>query len=202
LSIATVDPSPTKFWAIAVVVYHQASEFRFVMDMEKRAMEAPDFFDFNPVTRAYSGVLVDWQERSVALGMPITHWIVERNAAQRFMLQQTALRQYASKMKVLVIPHETTMNKTDASFGVQSIAPHYEYGRVRLPGKPQNPGRIAAMKLVDEVLRWPDGSTDDCVMAYWFFEWNLPKLMALDVSKMPKLRRPTWMGGKNLGGLG
>lgn len=192
LSVAMVDPSPTKFWAIEWVVYHPLSEFRFVMDIEKRAMEAPEFFDFNPTSKAYSGVLVDWQERSVKLGHPITHWIIERNAAQRFMLQQTSLRQYSSKMSFVVIPHETTMNKSDADFGVQSIAPHFEHGRVRLPGLTGNPGRLAAMKLVDEVLRWPDGSTDDCVMAYWFFEWNLPKLVRPDASRMPKSKRPSW----------
>lgn len=192
ISVAMVDPSPTKYWAVEWVVYHPDSEYRFIMDIEKRAMEAPEFFDFNPVTRAYTGLMVDWQERSVALGHPITHWIIERNAAQRFMLQQTSLKQYLSKAKVNLIPHETTMNKSDSNFGVQSIAPHFEHGRVRLPGKPQNPGRLAAMKLVDEVLRWPDGSTDDCVMAYWFFEWNLPKITSPDRSKMPTLTRPSW----------
>ena len=193
LSIATVDPSPTKYWAIQWWVYHPASEFRFLMDLERKKMEAPDFFDFNPTTQAFHGLLVDWQERSAALGWPISHWIVERNAAQRFMLQQTSLKQYATKMGFALLPHETTMNKSDPNFGVQSIAPHYAFGRIRLPGRFDDPGRTKALRLVDELLRWPEGSTDDCVMAHWFLEWNLPKLTAPDRRNMPKPGRPTWM---------
>lgn len=193
LSIATSDPSPTKMWVTQWWLYHPASEFRFLLDLDRRSMEAPDFFDFNPLERAYSGLLVDWQARSVALGVPITHWIVERNAAQRFLLQQTSLRQYLSGRKVNLIPHETSLNKLDDKLGVQSLRSHYEFGRVRLPGKPQNPGRIAAMKLVDEVTRWPEGSTDDCVMAHWFFEFNLPRILVPDRSQMRAPWRPAWM---------
>lgn len=193
LSAMCVDPSPTKFWAVEWWIYHEPSEFRFLMDLIKQSMEAPEFFDFNPITREYSGVLVDWIERAKKLGHPITHVIIERNAAQRFMLQQTALRQYAAREGFLVIPHETTMNKSDPNFGVQAIAPHFEYGRVRLPGLPGNPGRLAAMKLVEEALKWPEGSTDDCVMAYWFFEWNLRKLVSPDRTHMPKIPTPSWV---------
>ena len=31
-------------------------------------------------------------------------------------------------------------------------------------------------KLIDELTTYPHGRTDDCVMADWFQEWNLPKI--------------------------
>ena len=193
ISVATSDPSPTKMWATQWWIYHPGSELRFLIDMERKAMEAPDFFDYNPTTRQYSGLMVDWQERSEKLGFPISHWIVERNAAQRFLLKQTTMQQFTSRHSIHLIPHETTMNKADELLGVQSIRDHYRYGRVRLPGA-RSPlrGRTQSMQLVDELVRWPEGSTDDCVMAHWFLEWNLPKLVTVPRELQPKLPRPTW----------
>lgn len=192
LSIATCDPSPTKYWSVQWWLYHPDSEQRFLLDLHREQMEAPEFFDYNPVDHTYSGLLVDWQERSKMLGKPITHWIVERNAAQRFMLQTAAMRTYRAKMRFTLIPHETTMNKSDEKYGVQSIASHYEYGRVRLPGSRLDHSRVKSMRLVDELVRWPEGSTDDCVMANWFLEWNLPKIVAPDRSSWPTMKRPSW----------
>ncbi len=69
------------------------------------------------------------------------------------------------------------------------------HGRVRLPGKQNNPGRMAAMKLVDEVTKWPEGNTDDCVMAQWFFEYQLPNIHTPYVEP-PQRFVPSWQRSK------
>lgn len=193
VSVATADPSPTKYWSIQWWVYHPASEQRFLMDLIRQGMDAPDFLDWNYNEGAFTGVMEEWQRRSADLGLPITHWVVEANAAQRFILQYDHARRWQSQRSVQVIPHQTHRNKSDPDFGVQTLAPHWRHGRVRLPGKQGNPGRLAAMKLVDEVTKWPEGSTDDCVMAQWFFEYQLPKIYRPQV-KAPQFKRPSWMG--------
>lgn len=192
-SVVTADPSPTRFWSIQWWLYHPDSEFRYLLDLIRQGMDAPDFLDWNYAQGVYTGVLEEWWQRSYDLGDPITHVIVEANAAQRFMLQYDHVRRWSAKRGVQIIPHQTHRNKSDESYGVQSIAPHYEFGRVRLPGKQGNPGRIAAMKLVDEVTRWPEGETDDCVMAHWFMEWQLPNIYVPSSAHQMKLKRPSWM---------
>lgn len=193
LSAVTCDPSPTKMWSVQWWLVNVPTEQRFLLDLVRQAMDAPDFLDWNMNEGVFSGLLEEWWQRSNDVGAPFSHLIVEANAAQRFMLQYDLFRKWASSRKVLVIPHQTHRNKSDPDFGVQSIAPLYRYGKVRLPGRQHGDmGRVAAMKLVDELIRWPAGATDDCVMAQWFLEWNLPQVVPRPVSGK-RVRRPSWM---------
>ncbi len=190
VSVATADPSPTKFWAIEWWVYHPDSEQRFLMDLTREAMDAPDFLDWDYNEGVFRGVMQEWQERSVRLGLPITHWVFEANAAQRFVLQYDHAKRWQRKHGVSVIPHQTHRNKHDDDLGVETIAPHWKHGRVRLPGKNNTPARIQSMKLVDEVTRWPEGGTTDCVMAQWFFEYQLPNIYVPQNVQPPQIHRP------------
>jgi hypothetical protein len=99
-----------------------------------------------------------------------------------------------AKNSVQIIPHDTYRNKTNPDYGVQMIAPNFKFGRVRLPGKASSVGRAISMKLVDEVTRYPQASTDDCVMACWFVMFQM-QYLATPVSKSPpRSRRPSWLG--------
>lgn len=193
-SIATADPSPTKYWSCQWWAYHPATEQRFLLDLVREKMDAPEFLDFDYARAAHTGLMEEWQLRSAALGLPIVRWIIEANAAQRFLLQFDHVRTWQAKHKVAITPHQTQRNKTDQEFGVQSIAPHYQFGRVRLPaGGLGDEARRASMRLVDEVTRYPDSRTDDCVMAHWFLEWHLPKLFPKRVVAPTPARRPSWV---------
>lgn len=194
ISIATADPSPTKYWAVEWWLYHPDSEQRFLIDLERGVMEAPDFLDWNYNEARFTGLMEEWQTTSEDKGVPITAWIVEANAAQRFILQYDHARRWQALHSVDVIPHQTHVNKSDPNFGVETIAPHFQYGRVRLPGKPSSYGRLASMRLIAEAERWPNGATD-CVMAYWFLEWNLPQLYAPASTSAAENQMwvPSWM---------
>lgn len=195
ISIAAADPSPTKFWAISWWVIHPASEQRFLVDLIRQAMDAPAFLDWDYTNNTFTGVMEEWQRRSEDLGAPISTWIVEANAAQRFMLQYDHVRRWQALRRVRIVPHQTHRNKSDAEYGVQSIAPHYRFGRVRLPGWPNDGSRAASLKLVDEVTRYPDSRYDDCLMSHWFVEWNLPRLFPRRSAGGRVLRRPSWLAG-------
>jgi len=154
-------------------------------------MDAPDFLDFNYNAGGFTGVMEDWQNASEIMGFPITHWIVEANACARFLLQYDHVRRWQALHSVNIMPHTTHRNKSDKDFGVETIAPHYKFGRIRLPGKGN--GKVVSMRLIDEVTRYPHGRTDDCVMAQWFFEWQLPNIY----NPTPTARaawRPSWVG--------
>lgn len=193
-SYATADPSPKNFWAVEWWVYHPDSEQRFLMDLVRQRMDANEFLDWDYNEGAFIGLAEQWQRRSRDLGWPIRYWIIEANAAQRFLLQYDHTRRWQALWGISLIGHETNRNKADPAYGVQSIREHYKWGRKRLPGL--GDARLASLKLVDELTRYPQGTTDDCVLADWFGEWNLPRLYVPPAGKPTQLRRPSWMRGR------
>lgn len=198
LSYVTVDPSPTKWWSIQwwVTRCEDGNAYqRFLMDMERRYnMPAPDLLDWSEPTREFVGVMEGWQARSVQLGLPITQWIIEKNGAQRFLLQYEHVRRWMQKWRVDIVPHETTLNKADPYYGVKTIAGIWKYGLVRLPGKQGGRARFTSLKLVEEATHWPDWMTDDCVMSQWMGEYRLPALIPRP-SELPTFRTASWLEG-------
>ncbi len=194
LVVATADPSPTQFWSIQCWLYHEPSKQRFLLDHVRAKMDVTKFLDYNPVSREYSGIMHEWQNLSEALGWRIQYWIVEQNAAQRFMLQYAHVRTWRIAKGVDIIGHTTSVNKADPNYGISTLKQHYRFGRVRLPGKGE--GKLASLRLVDEVTRYPHGRTDDCVMAQWMFEWNLPRLNTTNYHTEPA-ERPSWLTAEN-----
>ena len=116
-------------------------------------MDAPDFLDWNQNEGTFTGLMDEWQQTSRDIGIPISHWIIERNGAQRYLYAYDFTKKWMARNSVEVIPHDTHRNKTDPEFGVQMIAPNFKFGRVRLPGKGASRGY--SMRLVDEVTRYP-----------------------------------------------
>lgn len=207
LSVVTVDPSPTKYWAIQwwVTPAHGPpleNRVRYLMDLYRQKMSAPDALYAEPIAAGeyrFSGMLEQWRHRAAQMGLAFTHVVIEENAAQRFFTQQPFFRQWCSRNHITYRPHQTNRNKHDPTYGVQSLATIWRYGLVRLPGKPDDPGRTMALKLVDEVQKWPGGSTDDCVMAHWFHEVALPQIATIDLSTVPRLKRPSWLRPEPVG---
>lgn len=201
-SIATVDPSPTMYWAIQWWLYHPASEQRFLLDLIRQKMEAPTFLDWNATDTNFYGIMDDWQQRSVRLGFPITHWIVEHNAAQRFMLQYDHVKRWQRLHSVTIIGHNTIANnKLDPDYGIQMLRDKYRFGNVRLPGKHGNWSAarpVVESTLVKELTHYStDGtrttSTDDCLMSQWFFEHHVPRISRPIHKQARPLHRPSWM---------
>ena len=173
--VATADPSPTQYWSVQCWLYHEPSKYRLLIDHWRGKMDAPDFLSYDELGKgAYEGLMEEWQVKSERLGYPISTWIIERNAAQRYLLQYPHVRNWRVLHGVDVRGHNTDANKADEEFGISCLAQHYRLGRVRLPWKGE--AKLTSLKLVDEVTRYPHGRTADCVMAQWFFEWNLPEL--------------------------
>lgn len=191
LSVITADPSPTKFWAIQWWIYQPSTEFRWLMDLERRPMEADEFLDFNYAQQRFTGVLEEWVQTASSLGQPVTHVVVEQNAAQRFLLQYDHVRRWMALHGIEIMGHDTHRNKSDPEFGVETIRQHYKFGRVRLPYKRNSLGWTASMKLIDEITTYPKSRTDDCVMAHWFLEWNLPRIYSPTEAE-GKSWRPSW----------
>lgn len=194
LSIATVDPSPTKMWAIQWWIYaphafHQV----FLMDLENRAMPANHLLDWNANEQAHYGLMEEWQARSVEMDLKITHWIVEINAAQRFLLAYDHVRRWMSKWGTAILPHSTGVQKLDPDLGVDMIRDHYRFGRVRLPYKAYSEGRQKTLKLEEQLKNYGNMRMDDQVMANWFLFANLPNIWTPAGTSQSSEWRPTWI---------
>lgn len=174
-SVVTADPSPTNFWAVQWWAYHPDSGQRFLLDLERRKMEAPDLLDWDASSLEFTGLLESWWLRSLDRGAQIRTVIVEQNAAQRFLLQYQHTRRWQAKRGVDVVGHDTHRNKSDRKLGVWSIRAPYRYGAVRFPMGDEI-SRLTTLRMTSELTTYPQSRTDDCVMAHWFLEWNLPRL--------------------------
>jgi len=196
-SVVTVDPSPTKYWAIMWWLYSPKDQMFYLIDMVRDQLEAPDFLDYNISSGQFSGILEEWAQRATKLGRPITDLIMESNAAQKFMNQYNYWKVWQARNGIDITPHQTnSSNKTDEEYGVQTVAPHFRHGRVRLPGHRESGSRQAVNQFVKELTEYSSGKksgTDDTVMSFWFLVWNAPNLF--DSLNLPvyQMERPSWL---------
>lgn len=173
--VVTADPSPTNYWAVEFWLYNPKFNQRILIDLHRSKMEVGDFLDYLVDEQRYIGIMEEWLQASRRMGIPMRYWVFERNAAQRFYLQFDLVKKWGSMNSVEILAHDTTgRSKPDEDLGISSIREHYRFGRVRLPGKGE--GKVRSMRLIDEVTKYGHARTDDCVMAHWFFEWNLDRL--------------------------
>jgi hypothetical protein len=202
--VATADPSPANYWAIQCWAYNPETQFRYLLESYRRKMDAPSFLDWNHNEQQFTGIAEEWWQITNEMGRPITHWIIEANAAQKFILQYDHFKRWAAMRGVELVPHYThSRNKGDPKYGVQMLAPLWRVGRVRLPGKQNTEARPHSLLLINEVTRWnAEGTgarTDDCVMAQWFLEHNLEKLFVPKAAGV-KQWRPSWVSGHDIDG--
>ena len=187
-----VDPSPSNWWACQLWLLNQRSERRFLLALDRRRMSAPEFLDWDADRGVFSGFLEEWWQRSAEMGAPFRFVVLEVNVAQKWLLQYDHARRWSQKRGVNFVPHTTGIHKTDTTRGIPSVKGHWRSGRIRLPGAPDG-SRQQAMLLVNEMLRWPHGMTDDQVMAHWFFEHTAPKLAPPKPLVSRTAKRPSWL---------
>lgn len=191
ISICSVDPSPTQFWALTWMLYQPDLNLYHIIDVERTKLTAEDLLGYNTTTGVYSGMMEDWQNRSLSLGYPISHWVVEINAAQRFLLAHDFVRKWQSLHMVNVVPHTTARNKLDENLGVEALLPPLiRTGAMRFPSMRGNWKTLAA---VDELCKWTRDKKNgtDIVMSLWMAVLNLPNLTTLKAP--PRQWRPSWM---------
>jgi hypothetical protein len=191
ISIASVDPSPTNFWAVQWWLYQPKTNLRYLIDCERTKLTAEELLGFDTGSREYSGIMELWQNRSFETGYPISHWVVEVNAAQRFLLAHDFVRKWQALHGVNVVPHTTSRNKLDENLGVEALLPPlWRAGQVRLPTMRENWKTLA---LIEEMSSWTRNKKNgtDLVMAHWFAELHMPQLAPLKAP--PRLWRPSWI---------
>lgn len=196
-SYAVIDPSATNWWALEWWLWEEATQRRYLIDFLRVKAQANEIIDFYPTSKRWGGYMNEWQQRSETTQHRITWWIVEQNAAQRFMLVPEHMRLWRQHHQVRIIGHETGINKLDPRLGVEGILPNlYRSGLKRLPGTEN--ARQQLKPFVAELTGWPDASTNDCVMADWMGEFRLERTIRHhqdDLTEVQRQWRPPWMTG-------
>ena len=193
VSIISVDPSPANFWGVIWTVVQPDLGLYHVVDLERVKLTAEDLLGYDLSTGQYSGVLEDWIERSHDLGFPVSHIVVEVNAAQRFLLAHDFVRRWSALRQVLIVPHQTHRNKIDENLGVEAlIPPAVRSGSLRLPTLTANWKTLA---LIDELTTWTKDKKrgTDLTMSLWFMLLHAPKLA--EPKLPPRMWRPTFLAG-------
>lgn len=193
-SVAITDPSGSKFWGNLWFQIDHATKYRYLVGVRRERMSASDLLDYDVVTHTYSGLMVDWTAAARAQGRPITHWIIEGNACQRWIYRYSFFREWARQNNVLLVEHMTGRNKADPIRGVEQLIPNvYKNGLVRLPALSSK----ELAPLVTELTTYSTGGattggTTDLVMAHWMGESRFDKLAP---KKGPPARvwRPSWV---------
>lgn len=199
----TVDPSAGNFWAIEWWCVNPVTMRRYLIWGKRARMRAGDFLDWNNEEQKFEGLMHELTGKSFLLGHPIRVWIVEQNAAHRYLREFSHFIRWQQMFSnVVVIPHQTQTNKNDPELGIESVLPSaYRQGLKDLPKKPHDIDSFNYMKVkVKELTTYVTGQLTavakkrigfDTVDADWMGEWNLRKVIEIG-------RRPL---GKNLQNL-
>ena len=197
-SFVTVDPSPSEWWGVIWWLYDPETENRYIVDLHRKRMSPQDFLALDLDTFEFSGLMDDIYANSLDLGIPLSHVVVETNAAQKWLLNQPHVQKWQQLTRVTFVPHTTGVNKLDPKFGVESIGDLFRQGRIRIPWADLQ-SRNACQWLVEEVTRYPEYDTTDLVMSTWFGK------LAVENHYTPRrfvpyqLSRPRWMAGAQRG---
>lgn len=176
LSICTVDPSGSNYWAVMHIVAWPDRTHQLVRGY-RRILKAPDLL-YRERDGSYSGLVHEMWTAAQAEEVPFRYLVTEQTAQQRWLTQYPFVREWAQEHAVSLIPHETTRHsKPDPDRGVEMLAPIYQHGRVVIPYGGHEE-QIFAEAWAREACAWPEGSTSDIVMAHWFYTFREETLLA------------------------
>jgi len=179
------------FWGIMWILYQPELNLYHVVDIARKKLTAEELLGYNTSTREYSGLLEEWVNRAWDKGFPVSHVIVEVNAAQRFLLAHDFVRKWQSLHQLNILPHTTSRNKLDENLGIEALLPPLiKSGAIRLPSMRTG---WQTMALTDELTKWTRDKKHgtDLVMALWFAALHSPNLSG--VKAPPRQWRPSWM---------
>ncbi len=190
-SIATLDPSAKNWWSVQWWIYDVENDKDYLINLMRARLTSGGFLDYDIRKKVFTGVAQDWQEIAKAKGWPISLWIIEQAAAQRYIFQHKWVNQWMQQHHTTIKGHETHKNKADPEHGVEGSLPgRFRQGKVDLPFDQDDlPTRVTINEFAKELTEYPDSQTNDMVMGYWFFDFNrliLPSSMRVSRASTPK----------------
>lgn len=123
---------------------------------------------------------------------------IETNGYQKGLKELVDERMRRSGKVLRIEPHLTRAeNKTDPEVGVQAMAPYFERGFFHIPwGDPLSQRKMS--QLVRELIEFPGGRTDDCVMSLWIAWLNARDSQPRWLSFNRRSGRPLQVGARQV----
>jgi len=185
INYVTVDPAAGGWWAIEWWAVQPETRFRYLIAGFRRRMSAgmeSGLLDWDPLQQKHIGIMEELQKASVAGAQPILVWVIEAASAFKHLFEYMHYRTWLRRWSlVTVIAHQTGLNKLDAELGVEATLPMaYKTGYKRLPHKRGDASWLSYIgDKVDELTSYPFSRTIDTIMADWFGEANLERIIAI-----------------------
>ena len=152
--VASFDPGQAKYgaaWLMDVKLGTEEYELAVLDGRRKKGLGPEDIWQ----------LLQEWEEH---LG-PLDYFIPEKNSFYWFNAHPMA--DWCRQKGINMQPQFTGINKGSMQLGVESLSADFAMERIDFPSK-----SLAAKKLTDtffdEAEVYPEGRTDDQVMALWF----------------------------------
>jgi hypothetical protein len=173
-------------------VYNPESQTRWIVKLKRTRLNPEQFLSFDLNSFEFGGLMDEWQKESVLAGLPITHCIVEVNAAQRWLISQPHVQKWMEVSGVQFLPHTTSINKRDPKWGLESIGDLFRQGQVRIPWASLS-ARNQCQYLIDEGVRYPESDTSDLIMSVWFGKLGVENHYTPQKQGQYVMRRPGWL---------
>ena len=144
-------------------------------------------------------VMKEWYEQ-----YNLYHWIVEENGFQKAIGQDKDIKNWAAGHGVKIEGHQTYKNKWDPVFGVTSMVPLFEQGKINIPwASPitQRKVNVYRSQLIyfsaasSKNSKSPTSKTD-LVMASWFPMKRIRQTMKIILSEVDSDYTPSYSNYK------
>lgn len=197
VNYCTVDPSAGNWWAIEWWAISTETKRRYLIYGERKALAAGKFLDWDHDKGVFVGIMHELTVESYLLGQPLRVWVVEQNAAHKYLFQfQHYFRWRRLFPDTFVIPHQTQANRNDPDLGVEAALPSlYRQGMKDLPKKQGDVDALNYMRVKERELTtyvtgmWTKQRRQgfDTVMTDWIGEWNIDRI--LELARKPMFQR-------------
>lgn len=174
--VCSIDPSPSMYNAIIIadVIYDPKNFALAVMEIDR-----------------FKGGLHDLVEKiqSAYRRHHFDYFIFEESGFAKWFFEDPLFNSFKDQFKI--IKHKTNINKNDREYGLQSLAADVEFNRISFPyGDPE--GRRMTDLWASEALEYPEGDSDDTLLATWFIKWNWKKLKPIHSVPLAPSSGPAW----------
>ena len=174
--VCSVDPSPNNWHAMLVmdVIYDRSQFAAAIIEIDR-----------------FKGGLHDLVEKILAAykRQRFDYFVFEQSGFASWFFEDPLFNSFKDRFKI--IKHKTNVNKNSAEYGLQSLAADIEFNRLSFPYGDAE-GRRMTDLFCTEALEYPEGETDDVLMATWFPKINYKKLRPITRYADTKVQAPSW----------
>lgn len=162
--VGGVDPATSGDTGIVILALDRFTGIRYLLDARIKTAASPTWI------RETIKDLTDT--------MKVNEWRIEKNAFQKFLVQDPELHKFCAQRGVTIDGHFTGTGKWDEVWGVASMSLLFQNNLISLPSTAKSE---SVRQLVEQLITWapevPKNHKTDMVMALWFANIKCQEIM-------------------------